>query len=959
MASSKSIPSSYILQRTEPVPNLGGTYYDLLHKATGARHLHLECPTRDSWFNLMVRTPPEDSTGLPHIMEHSGGAGSRRFPPGGGGALYTHSILTDANASTSADFTQYYFAAPDRRDYVKFMSYIIDIVFFPFLAVDTFLRQRGHLELADPKDPNSKLKFTGVIFNEMKAVFASPGSHAYGALSSALFPGHPYSQNSGGDPAHVPDLTYEQYLEFHKRHFHPSNACFVSMGHFPLEEMLDLIETHALSEFSVGTSTPTPEINRFTEPVSVEVPFPASEADEKAGLGQMMLGWVTTPSADSYARLKLEVLAAALVESPASPLRQALDSSGLVGGLTHGMVMPYRASVFGMYLTHVDPSKSQEIESVVLKAMEDVEQSGLDRDLVESVITRIEFRLRERPRAWQNFLSGVTIPFLHGGDPWESINFEANLQRLQEEMKDAKPMETLIREQLLDNPHRARATLLPDAQMQERVATAERDRFAAIDPFVTDGIRAAIAEDVRRLEIPPPTPSPTTVPGFGEHHEVDPIFGEPTSSLEKLGKVAVELFSQPTNGITYVNLRLDLAGLPDELQDYLGIFSSSLTRIGKMPERIEAGTGGVSVRNHVQTDVTGQKCIQWLEIGGKALVRQQSELVSILADCLSEVSFEASQIKQTIQQGVSMLEQSVMGNAQMLLMGLAGSKVRRSLELENRTGGLGQLHFLKGLAEGSEAELEEVVRRLEAIRDHVVGTARLSVCVVCGEDDMQQVKSLIADAFSRIPEGTPAPAPELDKVDGPDVLHEARITQLPVAFNGEVFATPGADHHDTSALAVLAQLMRFGHLNQEVQRKGAAYGCDAQAFHEQGALWISSRRDPKIHETFAAIDEAIRQVADGEHEQDKLDAAVRPAFVPTLPPDSPDEASRVAWNGRFTGHTLDARNEFRRKLLAVSLKDLQRAAKSLEPGVRATLGGRAMIEKANQEHSLFDRVLEV
>jgi Zn-dependent M16 (insulinase) family peptidase len=259
-------PSGFKVLQSAPVPRLEGHFYDLLHEKTGARHVHLAVPDRNNYFCALYRTLPPDDTGVAHIMEHCVSGGSRRFPPGAGGDMYGQSLVTDINATTNADFTNYYFASRNRIDFRNWSEYIVDVSLYPRMAHDTYLRQRGHFEFNDPEDPESGLKFVGIIFNEMKAVFGSPARHAFKALHHVLFPGHPYAFDSGGVPADVPKLTYEGLLEFNRRFYQPANAFFLSRGDIPLEEILERTHEVIGSDYPTGPATEIPEVEQLADP---------------------------------------------------------------------------------------------------------------------------------------------------------------------------------------------------------------------------------------------------------------------------------------------------------------------------------------------------------------------------------------------------------------------------------------------------------------------------------------------------------------------------------------------------------------------------------------------------------------------------------------------------------------------------------------------------------------------
>ncbi|MEX2551702.1 MAG: insulinase family protein, partial [Actinomycetota bacterium] len=236
------------VERRESVPHLNGTYYELVHQGTGARHLHIETPDDNNAFVVVLPTPPHDSTGVPHILEHLALSGSERYPVKDVFfSMNPRSLRTYMNASTSSDATSYYYSTRNEKDYYNLLSIYLDAVFFPKLA-DLSFKQEGHrLEFEKPEDPSSGLRYKGVVFNEMKGAMANPVAILFRAAGRALFPDLTYSYNSGGDPKHIPELTWEGLKAFHSRHYHPSNSYFYTYGNLPLEQTLEAIESQVLS----------------------------------------------------------------------------------------------------------------------------------------------------------------------------------------------------------------------------------------------------------------------------------------------------------------------------------------------------------------------------------------------------------------------------------------------------------------------------------------------------------------------------------------------------------------------------------------------------------------------------------------------------------------------------------------------------------------------------------------
>ena len=934
----EEIPAGYIVLKAVPIPRMHGHLYDLVHEASGARHVHLAVPDRNNYFCAMYRTPPNDSTGAPHIMEHCVSGGSRRWPPGAGGDMYTRSLITDINGMTHSDFTTFYVATRNQTDYLNWMDYIVDVTQYPRMEEDTFLKQRGHFEI----DESGRLRFTGTVFNEMKATFGSPARHAYSALNRALFPGHPYAESSGGDPAVMPELTYEQIMAFFERFYHPGNASFISRGDIPLQVILEKTAEIVGEDKAGKPATVIPDIEPLPRPVVTKAPMPATDEDAR---GQVALGWVTRLSGgDSYERLCFDVATEVLFEDQEGPVRRALRASGLATGTVSAVRAPYVRAWAALLLTDVDPANAHRIEEVVMDALAGVVRDGFDEQALEDAIARIELRQRDQSNGLSVFLDTVFPPLLYGGDVFTALELDADVERL----RSTKPLQALVRTHFVDNPHRALVTLHPDPSLETRVREVEESWVAEVDAGLTDADREEVIATTKRLLNPPTHPFDKR--GLQPEDGLT-VLEEAQGSPENIGRIPVDVFDQPTDGITYLTVRLDLSGIDDELVDYIGVFGAAMTRQARSSA---ARATGISAQTHTRIDVDGNKTLHWLELTARALERDSADLVGLVRSALGSSSVDAELAGQLASESAAALEQRVMPQAQVLLRRLSASGLRSSGALDDRVRGLTQLAFLKRLLK--EGDLGRIAGRIGDLRAQLVQDGRVAVCAVGAETNVREVLGPLGELLADVPSGE-APSAAAEQIFT-GASHRARIASLPVAFTSEAFAIGGLSDPDGPAAGVLGQLAFSGYLNSEI-RKGGAYGVDFEILPERGLFWISSRRDPMPVATYRAFDEAWSRFRDGRWEGSGADEGKLAILRMTDPVDTPATAARRAWTGRFTGHTTEAWNTFRARVLDVTDDDLQRVARSrFNDPSRATLIGRSQLE---DEHiaPAFDEVEDV
>lgn len=963
--------AGYELRRSEPLDWLGGTYLELEHRQTGARHIHIAYDDDNNAFRVSLPTIPADSTGVAHILEHVVLAGSRRYPVRDPFfSILKRSLSTYMNAHTSADHTGYPFSTRNRADFFNLLDVYLDAVFFPRLAEDSF-KQEGHrLEFEAADDAGSGLRFKGIVFNEMKATLSMPHYTLARGLGQALFPGLPYAHSSGGDPEAIPGLSWRQLREFHARHYHPSNAHFFTSGNLPLDEILAVIDP-VISSFErrpadIGVPAATPG-----DAAEVRLPHPMPPGGDPRR-GQVLIGWVTGHTSDSFEMLAEEILVDVLLDNPNGPLRRALIDSGLGSELADvvGLIERFRQAVFTVGLKDADPDAGDRVEAVVLSALERLATEGLDPALVDARIHQMEFHRRERSNSGLPFSLGLWHPLssaeLHGGDPHRALDFERDLATLERERREGPLFQRLIRERFLDNPHRARVVLVPDPGLESRRQSAELARLAAIEADLRPDERAAIVEDALRLRAEQERQEDLSSLPKLSRADIPPDIVEVPVARENLGGLRVAFFPQPTNGITYLDLRADVSGLEGELLDLLALFAYVLPQLGagaedhlRMAARIRATTGGVFAATDVAVSADGERVVPWLRLGGRALVRNQGELTRIVADLVTGARFEPARVRELLRQVRAELDSSIAWRATHYVQLLAAAKVVPAALLEERIEGLTHLHRIRRLSELGDADLAALCERLEALRGQAFGRDQLALSVTAEERDIADMRRALGEALDGLPDGRAAAPANLATPPGSG--SEARTGAFQVAFNCEVFPTVPYRHPDSPALAVLGALLTGFRLHREIREKGGAYGGTAAADTELGTFDMLSYRDPNVGRTYAAFEDAVRWVTGERVEPEELESAVLMASRSVDPLESPDTRGTRAARQHLGGYTIEVRRRFKQGLLAVTEADVRRVAAAYltRRGSRATIAGAPLVEAANREAALFESVSEI
>lgn len=957
---------NYRLVQSGELPHLQGQYLELLHEPTRARHIHIACPDDNKAFAVAFPTVPQDSTGVAHILEHIVLCGSERFPVRDPFfSMIPRSLSTFMNAFTSADFTCYPFSTRNEKDFYNLLEVYLDATFFPKIEYLAYRQEAWRYQFAELENPRSPLKYEGVVFNEMKGAMSSPSSVMWRAIGKAVFPDLTYAHNSGGDPQYIPDLSWEALKEFHARHYHPSNAYFFTYGNLALEETLESIERLALSRFErAPVDLDIPDQPRFSAPIRFEAVYPFSPAESPQKKSQVLLAWLTTHSADSTEMLALRVLERVLLSNAASPLRKALLESGIGEALADGTGLEdsYREAVFAAGLRGVNPQDAEKIEAITLGVLEELAQKGLDPAMVDAALHRLEIESREvsnvgYPYGLKVFFQ-LSSAYLKGGEPYCTLQFDADLARLQEERAKGPYLENLIRRYLLENPHRATIVLKPDQGLTAQHEAEERAKLEQIRATLSEEEVQRIIEEAVALKKRQETREDTSVLPTLELSDIPMTLEDVPHTVREVAGATVGFFPQPTGGITYLDFQFDVAGLPDPLKDLLPLFAFAVSKMGggksdylEMAERIEAHTGGVNAAVGLRSQPDNLEGFRAsLTLSGKALYRNHLAFFAILRDLLTDLKWDKAHLKNLLGQLKASFEARVVQAGHLFSWYLAEAQFGGKHLLQERWEGLSQLATLKRLAALDEAGLDGLLADLETIRRHLFQNANLRVCVTSEESQLEPLHGMVGDLLATLPEAPASQSPEVSAPAKPVLEPQARTTAVPVAYDAKVWRTVPFEHEDAPALLVLANLLRSEYLHKEIREKGGAYGGFSVARFENGVFAMLSYRDPHVVRTFKVYQEALNFLQ-SPLQPEKLKEAILAAAGDVDPLLSPDNKGRTRFFSDLAGFTLDKKLEFKKRLLEVTLEDLRRVAGQYltREAALAVISSPEKVEEANRQ----------
>ncbi|EHJ48664.1 Peptidase M16C associated domain protein [Solidesulfovibrio carbinoliphilus subsp. oakridgensis] len=915
------------------------------HDRTGAEVLSLSLDDANKVFGVAFRTPPANSTGVPHILEHSVLCGSRKYPVKEPFVeLLKGSLQTFLNAFTYPDKTCYPVASTNLPDFYNLVDVYLDAVFFPRIPRHVFLQEGWHFEWTEA----GELSRSGVVFNEMKGVYSSPDSVLGEFSQRLLFPDTTYGVDSGGDPKVIPTLTYEEFKAFHETYYHPSNARAFFSGDDDPEERLRLLDDY-FSRFDARPVDSHVALQEpFAAPRRTEMPYAA--APGQADRAFVTVNWLLPDTADQDRVLVLDVLEHVLIGLPTSPLRKALVDSGLGEDLAGGgLETELRQMFFSVGLKGIKPGTSQEVENLVRGTLTWLADGGLPADAVEAGVNALEFALRENntgsfPRGLSLMLRALTT-WLHDGDPLAPLRFSGPLSRLKDRLAAGEPvLEQAIREYFLDNPHQVTLTLAPDTELDAKRLAAEKEELAAVAAGLDEAGRqkiTAIQEELRRLQETPDSPEDLAkIPGLALADL--PVVETPIPQEARAGQAAtVLLHPLETAGIGYLDLVFPLDGVPDRLVGLVPLFGRALLELGTdrrdavaLTRRIAAKTGGIS-REAMTASLVGagpDAVAAKLVFRGKATGDKVPDLLDILEEILTATDFgNRERFTQMAMEARSRLERRLApaGHA------TAGSRLRARYtlagNLSERMRGISQLLYLRELEERITADYDAVRRDLETLREVVLTRAGLVAGLTASAGDMPRFEAAVSGFLDRLPAAAPAPAvwerlvvPGAEGIAIPAQVHYVGVG-LDLAATGWTF--DGAD-------LVAARYLRMAYLWDRVRVRGGAYGAFCSLDRLTGQAVFVSYRDPNTEATIDIFRGAGRYLMEEPLSDAEMTRAVIGAIGDIDSHMLPDAKGHVALVRRLIGDTPEVRAAMRAQVLAAGTRRFREFGEALDAAAK-------------------------
>ena len=962
--------SAYEIIREENLSDIRSAGYLLRHKKTGARVMLIENEDENKVFNIAFRTPPKNSTGVAHILEHSVLCGSREFPLKDPFVeLVKGSLNTFLNAMTYPDKTCYPVASCNDQDFQNLMHVYLDAVFYPNIyKKEEIFRQEGwSYQLEDTEGP---LKYNGVVYNEMKGAFSSPDEVLEREIMNSLFPDTPYGCESGGDPNHIPELSYEEFLQFHKTYYHPSNSYIYLYGNMDMAEKLEFIDEHYLSAFEkLEVDSALPLQPAFTERKELQLEYPVSESENEEGNAYLAYSTVVGDASDELTAMAFEVLDYALLSAPGAPLKQALLDAQIgmdvYGSYDDGILQPY----FDIVAKGTDPDKKEKFVEIIRTTLEDIVKNGIDKKALKAGINYMEFRYREADfSAWpKGLMYGLDIfgSWLYSDEKaFSHVKLIPVFEKLKE-LSGERYFEELIQKYLLDNPHGSVITLVPSKGLAARREKALEEQLQAKLEKMTQEEKEILVEKTKALveyqEAEEEPGSEKCIPMLKREDIKKEAAGFTNEELNVDGSLFL-YHEVPTNGISYLDLMFDLKNLDPEDVPYLGLLKSVLGFVdtahfsyGELSNEINAETGGISCGVEVfdRADST-EEYKAMFSVRGKVMYPRIDVLFRMIREILNTSKLDDGKRLYEITARVKSRAQANLvsaGHSTAVLRGASYSSPMAAFQDE--MAGVGYYQFIEKLEKEFDIRKEELVKKLNVLMTKILRPELLCVSYT-GEREsletvMKQVKALKDTLRTEAVETSSKPMSCEKKNEGFTTSGQVQY----VARTGN-FRKKGYEY--TGALDILKVALSYDYLWMNLRVKGGAYGC-MSGFKRSGESYFVSYRDPHLKRTldvYEGIPEYVRTFRADEREMTKyIIGTISGKDVPR----TPQMQGSISKTAYFCGITEEMMQKERDQILNADVEDIRNLAPLVEAILSddavCVVGSETAIEK---EQEIFKEI---
>lgn len=838
------------------------------HLKSGAKLFFLKNEDDNKVFSISFRTPPDDSTGVAHILEHSVLCGSRKFPVKEPFVeLVKGSLNTFLNAMTFPDKTMYPVASVNDKDFLNLMDVYLDAVFYPniYKYPEIMMQEGWHYEL---NNKDEEITYKGVVYNEMKGAFSSPESILFRKISESLYPDTQYGVESGGDPDVIPELTQQQFLTFHSKYYHPSNSYIYLYGNMDILEKLEFLDKEYLSNFNrreIDSSILEQVPFNLSREMIIKYPVSSNEKEEDKTF--LSMNYSVGKAVDNELYLAFDILEYLLLETPSSPLKKALIDADVgkdvFGIFEASMVQP----MFSIIVKNSNEDKKDTFKELVKRTLTDIVNKGIDRKLIQSSINIKEFQLREAD--YKGYPKGLIYgmksmdSWLYGGEPWGHLCYESVLDKIKAQL-DNGYFENLIDKYILKNNHSSILVVKPEKELTEKKEMQLREKLNKFKENITDGdIENIIKNTIKLKERQSSKDSKEDLMKI-PLLSISDIESKPKklNVVEKyIDKVKILFYPIFTNGIYYINLYFDTHGVKEDSIPYLALLSMVLGKVSTenygyedLTKEINIYTGGITYSPQIfGENKNNRQFYPKFLVKAKVLENNLEKLILLLKDVINHTKFdEKKRLKEIIQETKSRMEMTMFQRGHIVVANHVCSYFSPMSKYEDMLGGLEFYNFICKLENNFEHEAENISKKLKELSREIFNKNNLIVNLTCDEKNYDGFQDKVAELLHTLKDE------EITKVKYQFHLkakNEGLMTSSKVQYVAKAYNYMELGYKYTGKLLVLRAIANYEYLWNQIRVQGGAYGGFA-SFQKNGNAFFTSYRDPNLKRTIEIYDNA-------------------------------------------------------------------------------------------------------
>lgn len=915
----------------------------LRHEKTGARVILMENDEENKVFYIGFRTPPVDSTGSPHIVEHTVLCGSERFPVKDPFIeLAKGSLNTFLNAMTYPDKTVYPVASCNDKDFQNLMHVYLDAVFYPNIyKEEKIFRQEGwHYEMESPED---ELTLNGVVYNEMKGAFSSPDDVLEREILNALFPDTSYSFESGGDPEVIPELTYEKFLDFHRRYYHPSNSYIYLYGNMDMAEKLDFLDREYLSKFDhlaveseIGVQKP------FEQVREIRKSYPISEGESEEGNTYLSISKAVGSSLDPELYIAFQILDYALCSAPGAPLKQALIEAGIGTDVYSIFDEGIRQTYFSVIAKNADLQQKQEFLDTYRQILTKLAKKGLDKKSLYAGLNYFEFKHREAdfgsyPKGLMYGLQMLDSWLYDDKKPFIHVEANETFAVLKKKIEEGY-FEELIQKYLLDNEHGCIVVLTPEKGLTAKRDKALAEKLQAYKVTLSAQEITRIVEETKALKAyqeEGDTPEALSCIPHLTREDIKKEAEGYVNDLRHEAGVPVLYHEVFTNGIGYLRFSFDCSHVPEELFPYLGLLKNMMGLVdtesysyGELFHEMHIETGGMaSVTNtYSKADLSDYRVR--FDVKAKVLFDKLPEAFRLALIMMTETKWsDHKRLKELLEEIKSKMQSAMLSGGHTVCAMRAMSYISEAAASNEQIGGITQYRLVADLAEHFEEKKEELSLNMNRLVRILFRPENLLVDYTASKEGYEKLPELVAQFKENLYVGECDAAPEKYR-PATEKKNEGFLTASQVQYvcRAGNFITKGLPY--TGALRVLRVMMGYDYLWNNVRVKGGAYGCMC-SFGKSGESYFVSYRDPNLEKTVAVYEAAADYVENWQGDEEELTQYLIGAISDLDTPKTPQDIGTFSLGGYLTGLDEAELQKERDEILSVDAANIHALAKHI------------------------------